>query len=1050
MKYKKGMNLFVGLSLTAVLALSPINGFASNDNSADNLSNAVASTQQTNTVSGIVRDNTGEPLIGVSVVLKSNQRVGTVTNMDGHYSISVPSGSTLVFSYVGYKSQTVKVNGGSLNITLQEDRSNLEEVVVVGYGTMKKSDLTGTTSNIKTDAIMANVTGNALEALQGKAAGVAVFNDNNPGASPAIRIRGSSSINASNEPLYVVDGFPLMDGDISDINPADIESMEILKDASATAIYGSRGANGVVMITTKTGKVGTKNLSFNSSVGMQMPGRKLDIVSGQDFIDFINAEYTNYNGDASKSPFANGTSWCMNPKADTDWEDLLLNDHAWLQNYNVSLDGSSNGTSYMLSGGYYNQEGLTPTAGFEKFSFHTNLRHQFNSWLTLGGSAQYTYARRNSETMAVSNVARYGWPTDSPWDADGNLVVPTNPYVSDAWNPMIDYDEHISRTNTVRAIINAFAEAKILPELTYRISIGQDVRINRGYGYNTSNLVGNMAKGTGNGSHSWNKGRSKLMENMLTYAKNWNDIHRFTATAVYSWQDYDYQSTGVSGSGFTVDQLEAWDIQNAARDTWNPSSDRYSNRLISYTGRITYAYMDKYLLTATARWDGSSRFGADKKWGFFPSVGLAWRASEEAFLKDNKVISDLKLRASFGVTGNQEIGNYKSLAQLEASGNYVYDNKELVGYAQTKLANPDLQWERTNQWNFGFDLGLWNRFTVNFDYYIRDTNKLLYEVPLPRETGFSNLLSNVGSTQNKGWELTIGGNIFKNKDWFVDASVNLTYNKNKIKSLYNISGVETKEIILRQDGTGMDRRLVVGKPVDGLYARKSLGIIKTQEQLDWYKQYVPNTAQNASLGDEMYEDQPDENGDCNGSIGYEDYICIGSVQPKYFYGLNLSAGYKAFSVNIYGQGGLKYASIAGAEANNNNGTEWALSFSDNGSYLLWGENNIQERMYFPSTYAYERMWSPSNPDGDFPRPGSRGTYLSDRTNGDWTYFILKNIQFNYDFSKLLKVKTIKGLKVNLNFQNFVTFANHRGYNPVNGDISNPWAKSVILGVDLKF
>ncbi len=1046
MKYKKGNNLFVGLSLTVALALCPVFGYASNENNMNNLSDAVASTQQTNTVSGTVRDNTGEPLIGVSVVLKSNQRVGTVTNMDGNYTINVPAGSTLIFSYVGYKSQTVKVNGGRLDISLQEDRSNLEEVVVVGYGTMKKSDLTGTTSNIKTDAIMANVTGNALEALQGKAAGVAVFNDNNPGASPAIRIRGSSSINASNEPLYVVDGFPLMDGDISDINPADIESMEILKDASATAIYGSRGANGVVMITTKTGKVGTKNLSFNSSVGTQMPGRKMNIVSGQDFIDFINAEYTNYNGDASKSPFANGTSWCMNPKADTDWEDLLLEDNAWIQNYNLSLDGSSNGTSYMMSGGYYNQEGLTPTAGFEKFSFHTNLRHQFNSWLTLGGSAQYTYSIRNSETMAVSNVARYGWPTDSPYDANGNLVVPTNPYVSDAWNPMIDYDEHISRTNTVRTIINAFAEAKILPELTYRISIGQDVRINRGYGYNTSNLVGNMAKGTGNGSHSWNKGRSKLMENMLTYAKNWNDIHRFTATAVYSWQDYDYQSTGVSGSGFTVDQLEAWDISNASRDTWNPSSERYGNRLISYTGRVTYAYMDKYLLTATVRWDGSSRFGEDKKWGFFPSVGLAWRVSEEDFLKDNKVISDLKLRASFGVTGNQEIGNYQSLAKLESSGaNYVYNNAELVGYTQTKLANANLQWERTNQWNFGFDLGLWNRITVNFDYYIRDTNKLLYEVPLPRETGFSTLLSNVGATQNKGWELTIGGNIFKNKDWFVDATVNLTYNKNKIKSLYNVSGVETEEIILRQDGTGMDRRLVVGKPVDGLYARHSLGIIKTQEDLDWYKQYVPKTAQNASLGDEMYEDK-----DGNGSIGYEDYDCIGSVQPKYFYGLSLSAGYKDFSVNIYGQGGLKYASIAGAEASNNNGTEWALSFSDNGSYLLWGENNIQERMYFPSKYAYERMWSPSNPNGDYPRAGSRGTYLSDRTNGDWTYFILKNIQFNYDFSKLLKLKTVKGLKANLNFQNFVTFANHRGYNPVNGDISNPWAKSIILGVDLKF
>ncbi|MBR1464707.1 MAG: TonB-dependent receptor [Prevotella sp.] len=1042
MKNEKGKNLFVGLALAAMLAI-PACGYA--DNSASQSIMKPAAVEQQTNVSGVVKDNTGQPLIGVSVIVKNNTRVGTVTNIDGHYQLSVPKGTTLVFSYVGYKSQEVKVGGGNLNVTLQEDRSNLEEVVVIGYGTMKKSDLTGTTSNVKTEAIMANVTGNALEALQGKASGVAVFNNNKPGEGPAIRIRGSSSINASNEPLYVVDGFPLMSGDISDINPADIESMEVLKDASATAIYGSRGANGVVMITTKTGKVGTKNLTFNSSVGTQMPGRKLGIVTGQDFIDCMNAIYTNYHNDPSQAPFANGdTSWCTNPKADTDWEDLLLRDHAFLQNYNLSLDGSANGTSYMLSGGYYNQNGLVPTQGYEKFSFHTNLRHQFNSWLTLGGSAQYTYSIRNAEDNAMGNVARYGWPTDSPYDAEGNLVVPKNPYVSDAWNPLIDYPEHTSRTTTVRAIINAFAEAKILPELTYRISIGQDVRMNRGYGYNTSHLVGNMAKGTGSGSHSWNKGRSKLMENMLTFAKQW-DVHRFTATAVYSWQDFDYQNTGISGSGFTVDALQAWDITNAKRDTWSPSSSRYGNRLISYTGRITYAYNDKYLLTATARWDGSSRFGEDKKWGFFPSVGLAWRISQEEFLKDNPVITDLKLRASFGVTGNQEIGNYKSLAQLSSGSNYIFGGAELVGYAQTKLANPNLQWERTNQWNFGFDLGLWNRFTVNFDYYIRDTNKLLYEVPLPRETGFSTLLSNVGATQNKGWELTVGGNIFKNQDWYVDASVNLTYNTNKIKELYNVSGVETKEIQLKTDGTGIDRRLVVGKPVDGLYARHSLGIIKTQEQLDWYKEYVPKTASNASLGDEMYEDR-----DGNGSIGYEDYICIGSVQPKYFYGLNLNAGYKDFSISIYGQGGFKYASIAGAESNGNNGTEWALSFSDNGSYLLWGENNIQERLYFPSQYAYERMWSPTNPDGDYPRPGSRGTYLSDRTNADWTYFILKNIQLNYDFTKLLKIKTVKALKVNLNFQNFVTFANHRGYNPVNGDISNPWSKAIIFGVDLKF
>ena len=1041
---KRPKQNYLAIGLVAFL-LSPVTGVAVNGAIP---SNEPASLQQAKAVKGNVVDENGEPLIGVSVKVIGS-KVGAVTDINGDFTVQNAEGKQLQFTYTGYKTQTVSASRGLMKISMEPDVLGLDDVVVVGYGTMKKSDLTGSTSNVKTGAIMANVTGNALEALQGKAAGVAVFNDNKPGASPQLRIRGSSSINASNAPLYVVDGFPLMgDGDISDINPADIESMEVLKDASSTAIYGSRGANGVVMITTKSGKAGRKNMTFNASLGTQMPGRKLDIVKGQDFINFMNAAYTNYNNDASKAPFLNGdTSWTMNPAADTDWEDLLLRDNAWLQNYNLSFDGSANGTDYMLSGGYYKQDGLVETQSYEKFSMHSNLRHKFNSWLTVGGSLQFTYSTRNAEDNAMGNAARYGWATDSPWDQDGNLVVPTNPYVSDAWNPLIDFNEHTSRTNTTRVIINTFAEAQILPELTYHLSIGYDTRINRGYNYNTSVLVGNKASGTGNGGHSWNKGASRLMENILTYSKQW-DVHRFTATGVYSWQDYDYQSTGVSARGFEVDMLGAWDITKGSTDTYDPSSTRYGNRLISYTGRVTYAYADRYLLTATARWDGSSRFGADKKWGFFPSVGLAWRATEEPFMKSVKnVLSDLKVRASFGVTGNQEIGNYQSLAVLESAGsstNYVFDGTELSGYTQTKLANPDLQWERTNQWDFGFDVGLFNRFTLNFDYYIRDTNKLLYAVPLPRETGFSTLLSNVGATQNKGWELTIGGTIFKNKDWFVDASVNWSYNTNKIKELYNVSGVETKEIILKQDGSGLDRRLVVGEPVDGLYARHSLGIITTQEQLDWYKQYVPNTAQNAQLGDEMYEDL-----DENGSIGYEDYKCIGSVQPKHFYGLNISAGYKDFSINIYGQGGFKYAGIAGAENSGNNGTEWALSFADNGSYLLWGENNIQERLYFPSTYAYERMWSPTNPGGEFPAAGAHGVYLSDRTNGDWSYFILKNIQLNYDFTRLIKVKTIKGLKVNLNFQNFVTFANHRGYNPVNGDISNPWAKAIILGVDMK-
>jgi hypothetical protein len=403
------------------------------------------------------------------------------------------------------------------------------------------------------------------------------------------------------------------------------------------------------------------------------------------------------------------------------------------------------------------------------------------------------------------------------------------------------------------------------------------------------------------------------------------------------------------------------------------------------------------------------------------------------------VITDLKLRASFGITGNQEIGNYKSLSQL-TSANYNDGTNQLSGFAET-IGNTDLQWERTDQWNFGFDLGLFNRLTVNFDYYIRDTKDLLYDVPIPSTSGYTNILSNIGEVGNKGWELTIGGNIYKDKDWNIDASVNATYNKNKIKKLYG----NVDKVVIKNGTTGINQELRVGQPVDGVYTRHSLGIIKTQEQLDWYKKYVPSTASDAKLGDEMYEDV-----DGNGSIGYNDYVCIGSVQPKYFYGLNLNASWKKFSISIYGQGGFKYASVVGAEDSSVNGSAWAMGYSNLGSYMILGENNVTNRLYFPSQYAYDRMWSVDNPNGSFPAAGSHGTWLSDRTNGDWNYFILKNIELGYDFTKLININTIKKVRFTLNFQNFVTFANHRGYNPINGDISNPWAKAVIFGIDLKF
>ena len=991
--------------------------------------------QQANKVTGIVKDTNGEPIIGANVTVKG-QSIGTITDIDGRFVLDAPKDAVLQITYIGYVSQEVKVSGNKeLNVVLKEDTETLDEVVVIGYGTAKKSDLTGATAQIKPEALTSSVVGNALESLQGKAAGVAVFNDNKPGASPSIRVRGSGSITASNEPLYVVDGFPLMDGNISDLNPSDIESMEILKDASSTAIYGSRGANGVVMITTKKGKSGTKNLSVNTSVGVQMPGRLANLISGEDFINFMNAGYKNQG---SNIPFSGIHS---SYTRDTNWEKEILENSSLLQDYSITFDGSSNKTNYMLSTGFYNQEGLLKAQNYQKYTFHGNLQHSFNKWLTVGANTQFTYSIQDVFDSALIDIYRYGWPTENVKNEDDtyNISSMHNTYILYPWNPVLDMNETTTQFTTNRFLGTLFAEMQLMKDLKYRLNLGVDLKNTRKYNYVGSESAVNKASGLkGNGYNNWNKRFSKVMENILTYNHTWNK-HRLTATAVYSWQDFTYEDINLSGSGFENDLTGAWSMGLADKSSVSWGTNKYSNKLISFTGRVSYVYDDKYLLTATSRWDGSSRFGANNKWGYFPSVGLGWRLSQESFLKENKVITNLKIRGSFGITGNQEIGNYKSLAQLTGS-NYTDGSSVIYGFKES-IGNGDLKWERTTQFDLGFDLSLWNRIDIAFDYYTRNTNDLLYNVPIPSTSGYSSILSNIGKVTNKGWEFSIGGNIMQNKDFNLYASVNVTYNQNKIKELYG--GVD--EVAVRYEAGGLARVLKVGNSVDAIYARHSLGIIKTQEQLDEYKKKVPNTAANAQLGDEMYEDI-----DGDGSISSNDYVCLGSVQPKYFYGLNLSMEYKGFGLSVYGQGGHKYASIAGAEDYYANNSAWAMSYANLTSYLLYGENQISNNVYIPTQYAYEHMWSPENPNGNYPTAGAHDVYLSDRTNANWKYFILRNIQFNYDLAPLLNIKSVKSLKVNLNFQNFVTFANHRGYNPINGDTSNPWAKSIILGINAKF
>lgn len=534
------------------------------------------------------------------------------------------------------------------------------------------------------------------------------------------------------------------------------------------------------------------------------------------------------------------------------------------------------------------------------------------------------------------------------------------------------------------------------------------------------------------------------MDNILTYSNQWGD-HRMSLTGVYSWQDYKYRYSQMSGN-FSNDALGAWNFASADQASIKVASDIYSNKLISWTARGTYAYKDRYMLTATIRFDGSSRFGSDSKWGTFPSVGLAWRASEEDFLKGNKVITDLKIRGSYGVTGNQEIGNYQSLAQLASApgdANYSDGVNSVVGFYE-KVGNSKLKWESTIQFDAGFDLTLFDRVYLNFDYYNRQTKDLLYTVPIPSTSGYSSVLSNVGKVSNHGIELTASADVYKDKDWKVTIGGNFTYNTNKIKKLYD--GADRITVYDGTPSTGLARVLEVGQPVNGVYAYHSLGIIRTQEQLDEYLTKMPGLKGLVGIGSEMYEDLNDD-----GRLSIDDTKCIGSVEPKYFYGVNLGVQYKDFKLQVYGQGAWKYASMAGAEDYYNNGSKWSIGYQNTGNYSMWVDNSIKNQLGIPSKDGYHDMFDPvTNPNGCAPSAGAKGVVLSDRTNADWSYFILKNIQMSYDFTKLIKTDYIKSLVFNVNFQNFVTSANHTGYNPENGDVSNPYGKTIMFGVNIKF
>ena len=752
------------------LALSAMGGFMQGYASEGLLESEVI--QQNAQCKGVVTDAVGEPIIGASIVVKGTTN-GTVSDYDGYFVLDgVKMGDVLRISYVGYQTQDVKWNGSPLDIVLKEDAQALDEVVVIGYGAVRKADMAGAVSVMDNKAFKAQPITQVSDALQGRVAGVNVVSDGIPGGSVKIRIRGTNSINKSNEPLYVVDGMVRESG-LEGINPEDIQSMQILKDASSTAIYGSRGANGVVIITTKSGVKGQSSITFDTSFGFSEATRLPEKMNAQTYAQAL----VDYNGisELDVASYIDGS----NPGV--DYIDEMFRT-GLVQNYKLVFSKGTDGLQAYVSGNYMNQEGTIEKSSYERYAAKANLKAKMTDWLdlTLDFNASRSIGKGiGGLELSGANplwVAFNYSPSMELLDEQGNYNY--DPYSSIQNNPLgIVRDNQQERR---RDVVSGHVDLRfqIVDGLTFTTSNGIDYYNNTSYGFSPLKINSN-----GSNSMSNNNQQRVLLQssNNFTYDNTWNE-HHLTATAVWEATKSDTRSMGISGQNIQVESVGWWNVANAL--TRNASNGYSDWSMLSGVGRVIYNYDNRYMFTGTFRADGSSRF-TNNKWGYFPSVAFAWTASNEKFMeKVSHIISNLKLRTSYGVIGNQDIAPYSTLALMSQTTTYFGSNTGVTGYWANTLATPDIKWEKTNQFDIGFDLGLWdNRLTLSFDYFDKRTTDALLSTSLPNYLGGTSYLINAGEVSNKGIDFTISADVFRTNDFEWTTSLNGTYLKNKVVKL---------------------------------------------------------------------------------------------------------------------------------------------------------------------------------------------------------------------------------------------------------------------------
>ena len=944
--------------------------------------------QQNGQCTGIVKDASGMTVIGASVIVKGTTH-GTVTDMDGRFTIDgVKLGDVIQVSYVGYKDQDVKWNGSPLDIVLKEDAQALDEVVVIGYGTVRKADMAGAVSVMDNKAFKAQPITQVSDALQGRVAGVNVVSDGIPGGSVKIRIRGTNSINKSNEPLYVVDGMVRESG-LEGINPEDIQSMQILKDASSTAIYGSRGANGVVIIITKSGVKGQSSITFDTSIGFSEATRLPEKMNAQTYAQAL----VDYNG-ISELDVA---SYIDGSNSGVDYIDEMFRT-GLVQNYKLVFSKGTDGLQAYVSGNYMNQEGTIEKSSYERYAAKANLKAKMTDWLdlTLDFNASRSIGKGiGGLELSGANplwVAFNYSPSMELLDEQGNYNY--DPYSSIQNNPLgIVRDNQQERR---RDVVSGHVDLRfqIVDGLTFTTSNGIDYYNNTSYGFSPLKINSN-----GSNSMSNNNQQRVLLQssNNFTFDKTWNE-HHLTATAVWEATMSDTRSMGISGQNIQVESVGWWNVANAL--TRNASNGYSDWSMLSGVGRVIYNYDNRYMFTGTFRADGSSRF-TNNKWGYFPSVAFAWTASNEKFMeKVRHIISNLKLRTSYGVIGNQDIAPYSTLALMSQTTTYFGSNTGVTGYWANTLATPDIKWEKTNQFDIGFDLGLWdNRLTLSFDYFDKRTTDALLSTSLPNYLGGTSYLINAGEVSNKGIDFTISADVFRTNDFEWTASLNGTYLKNKVVKLTAqeprlYSGVMPG---ICDDGTNI---ITEGEAIGSFYGYRWAGI-----DADGYDTYYK------SDGSTTRNPEPTT-----------DRVVLGHSTPDFTLGWNNSLRYKNWSLNAF------FNSSFGAKRLN------VLRFAMN-------EMIGNSRMFTEAGHieGIGTLWTdPSRTENNVTKANS-SKYLE---NAD--YFRCENISLSYNIPK--SWAEFADILLSFSVQNLFTITGYKGSNPAGFSFSSS-AGDQATGVD---